>query len=348
MFNGNHSRELERLRKGMKDRAEYSVYGELAAFIAYWLSIVVFPSSKSVDAIRPSLFVVAGVMAEGVKYSLAPPALCSIYRASHQEGTTATASPVFATAAPQLENHQSPPSKRKQVVVEESGEGDSNGESSTSSSGHTISNENETEGENQDDDYEEGEVYISGEDNIIVEDVLADEGHILPTSEVVPVKTSPIAGEEKDEPLDYGEYGYSPCDHVTNTEADNTSPIDLPPVVLAASSRFLMPPRVVAREIAFLVESIDLPTPTTVDSSTEARAPSFAEMVEPDPSLVRETQLLTVSAPAEGNLPQSGTTSSGSIGTSSNVLSFEKVSVYKLGLIRNTILAIVEMFKDPD
>ncbi|XP_058106885.1 uncharacterized protein LOC131250616 [Magnolia sinica] len=109
-----------------------------------------------------------------------------------------------------------------------------------------------------------------------------------------------------------------------------------------------MPPRAVACEIAFPVESTDLPTPTTVDPSTEARAPSFAEMVEPDPSLIREMQLLAVLAPAEGNLPQSGTESSSSIGTSSNALSFEKVSAYKLALIRNSILAIVEMFKDPD
>ncbi|MGV7988824.1 hypothetical protein PJP10_31110, partial [Mycobacterium kansasii] len=64
----------------IKGRAEYSDYGELAAFIAYWLSVVVLPSSKSADAIRPSLFVVAGAMAEGTKFSLAPPVLCSIYR----------------------------------------------------------------------------------------------------------------------------------------------------------------------------------------------------------------------------------------------------------------------------
>ncbi|XP_058106377.1 uncharacterized protein LOC131249594 [Magnolia sinica] len=236
-------------------------------------------------------------------------------QASPQEGTTATASLVLATATPQLENHQSPPSKGKQVIVKESSEGDSDGEGSTSSSGHTISDENETEGENQYDDYEEGEVDISGEDNIIAKDIPVDEGHILPTSEAVPIKTSRIAREEEDKPLDYGEYGYSPCDHVANTEADNTSPIDLPPVIPAASPRFSMPPRAVAREIAFPVESTDLPTPTTIDSSTKARAPSFAKMVELDPSLVKETQLLTVSAPAEGNLPQS---------------------------------AIIEMFKDPD
>ncbi|XP_058077686.1 uncharacterized protein LOC131226043 [Magnolia sinica] len=109
-----------------------------------------------------------------------------------------------------------------------------------------------------------------------------------------------------------------------------------------------MPPWAVAREIAFPVESTDLPTPTTIDSSTEARASSFAEMVEPNPSLIRETQPLTVPIPAEGNLPQSGTISSSSIGTSSNVLSLEKISAYKLALIRNSILAIVEMFKDHD
>ncbi|XP_058111655.1 uncharacterized protein LOC131254974 [Magnolia sinica] len=109
-----------------------------------------------------------------------------------------------------------------------------------------------------------------------------------------------------------------------------------------------MPSRAVACEITFPVESTDLPTPTTINLSTKARAPSFAEVVEPDPSLVREMQLLVVSVPAEGNLPQSGTASSGFIGTSSNVLSFEKVSAYKLTLIKNSILAIIEMFKDPD
>ncbi|XP_058109592.1 uncharacterized protein LOC131252838 [Magnolia sinica] len=71
-------------------------------------------------------------------------------------------------------------------------------------------------------------------------------------------------------------------------------------------------------------------------------------MVGPDPLLTREMQPPTVLVPVEGNLPQSGTTSSGSIGTSSNVLSLEKTSAYKLALIRNSILAIVEIFKDPD
>ncbi|XP_058103672.1 uncharacterized protein LOC131247347 [Magnolia sinica] len=263
-------------------------------------------------------------------------------QASPQEGTTATTSSILVTADPQLENHQSTPSKGKQVIVKESREGDSYDESSTSLSRYTISDENETERENQGNDYEEGEVDISGEDDIIVEDVPADEGHTLPTFEnlILFIYFCSFL-------LSYLIYFIS-SDHVVNTKADNTSPIDLPPVVPATSPRFSMHPRVVACEIAFLVESTDLPTPTTVDSSTEPRAPSFAEMAEPDPSLVRETQLLAVSAPAKGNLPQSGMASSGSIGTSSNVLSFKKVSAYKLALIRNSILAIIEMFKDLD
>ncbi|XP_058078620.1 uncharacterized protein LOC131226940 [Magnolia sinica] len=448
-FNGNHSRELEHLHRGMKDRAEYSIYGELAAFIAYWLSIVVFPISKSADVIRPSLFVVVGAMAKGIKYSLDPPALCSIYRGfreiaslikSSSVGSASTymawhyflgwldvyfpwtfevpekayvhpsqiplwffqkramaktsydwvkdaissdakinyfhfclphyimntdkvdteslttgekriiasTSPVLASINLQSESNQSLLSKGKQVVIEESSEGDSESEGSTSSSRNTISDEHEVEEENQDDDYEEREVDISGVEDIIAEDVPTDEGHILPTSEAVPVKTSPIAGEEEDEPLDYGEYGYSPCDHVANTEANSTSPISLPPIIPAASPRFSLPPWAVACEIAFPVESTDLPTPTTIDSSTEARAPSFTEMVEPNPPLVKEMQLLTILVLVEGNLPQSSTASSSSIGTSSNVLSLEKISTYKLALIRNSILAIVEMFKDPD
>ncbi|XP_058106672.1 uncharacterized protein LOC131249981 [Magnolia sinica] len=71
-------------------------------------------------------------------------------------------------------------------------------------------------------------------------------------------------------------------------------------------------------------------------------------MVEPDSLLTREMQTPTVPVPEKGNLPQSGMTSSGSIGTSSNVLSLEKIFAYKLALIKNSILVIVEMFKDPD
>jgi hypothetical protein len=71
----------------MKERPNYSSFGELAAFLAYWLSLVVLPSSKWSDVVRPTVFVVAGALAEGHRYSLAPPVLCSIYRALGEVAT---------------------------------------------------------------------------------------------------------------------------------------------------------------------------------------------------------------------------------------------------------------------
>ncbi|XP_058090859.1 uncharacterized protein LOC131237202 [Magnolia sinica] len=137
---------------------------------------------------------------------------------------------------------------------------------------------------------------------------------------------------------------------------DDTSPADLPlvaPVVLLrvslrVSLTPLVAPRVVARGIVFPVEPTNLSTLKTIDSSTEARAPSFAEMIGFGPPSAREMQSHVAQVLVEGNLPQSGTASSSSVATISDILSFEKVLAYKLTLMRNSMPAAVEMFKDPD
>ena len=54
---------------------------ELAGFLAYWLSCVVLPSSKQADSVRVSCFAVAGALANGHRYAIAPAVLCSLYRA---------------------------------------------------------------------------------------------------------------------------------------------------------------------------------------------------------------------------------------------------------------------------
>ncbi|CAL9026469.1 unnamed protein product [Prunus brigantina] len=58
--------------------------GQLAAFLAFWLSYFVMPTSK---AIRPECFYMASLMARGFKVSLAPAVLGVIY---HALGTVAT------------------------------------------------------------------------------------------------------------------------------------------------------------------------------------------------------------------------------------------------------------------
>ncbi|XP_058078535.1 uncharacterized protein LOC131226829 [Magnolia sinica] len=73
--------QLTEFRDNIKEKADYSLFEELAGFLAYWLSIVVLQSLKWVNAIRPTVFVVADALTEGHKYSLAPPVLCFIYRA---------------------------------------------------------------------------------------------------------------------------------------------------------------------------------------------------------------------------------------------------------------------------
>ena len=51
--------------------------GELAAFLAFWLSLFVFPHGKEV--IRPETFIMATLMASGQQISLAPSVLGYIY-----------------------------------------------------------------------------------------------------------------------------------------------------------------------------------------------------------------------------------------------------------------------------
>ena len=51
--------------------------GELAAFLAFWLSRFVLPYDKEV--IRPETFVMAALMASGQRISLAPTVLGYIY-----------------------------------------------------------------------------------------------------------------------------------------------------------------------------------------------------------------------------------------------------------------------------
>ena len=54
---------------------------ELAGFLAYWLSCVVLLSSKQADSVRVSCFAIAGALANGHRYVIAPAMLCSLYRA---------------------------------------------------------------------------------------------------------------------------------------------------------------------------------------------------------------------------------------------------------------------------
>ncbi|XP_058100055.1 uncharacterized protein LOC131244517 [Magnolia sinica] len=179
-----------------------------------------------------------------------------------------------------------------------------------------------------------------------MECVPADKGHPSsipqnvetegPSTADIPTKISTIE-EEDEEPLDYGEYGYSP-------DLPLVAPIVSPRVSLTP----LVAPRMVARGIVFSVEPTNLPIPKTIDSSTEARAPSFAEMIGSGPFSARGMQSPIAQVLAEGNLPQSNTASSSSVATVSDILSFEKVPAYKLMLMRNSMSTVVEMFKDLD
>jgi hypothetical protein len=71
----------ERFERKFSNPNELTPSCELAGFLAYWLSAVMLPSSKSADGVRVSCFVVAGALANGRQFSLAPPVLCSLYRA---------------------------------------------------------------------------------------------------------------------------------------------------------------------------------------------------------------------------------------------------------------------------
>jgi len=51
--------------------------GELIAFLVFWLSCFVLPHDKEV--IRPETFVIAALMASGLRVSLAPTVLGYIY-----------------------------------------------------------------------------------------------------------------------------------------------------------------------------------------------------------------------------------------------------------------------------
>ncbi|XP_058111034.1 uncharacterized protein LOC131253976 [Magnolia sinica] len=67
VFPSSHCAELEANCKKIRGIAEFSTQTELASFLVYWLSLVMFPSSKSSESICPTLFVVAGSMPEGRK-----------------------------------------------------------------------------------------------------------------------------------------------------------------------------------------------------------------------------------------------------------------------------------------
>ncbi|XP_058075110.1 uncharacterized protein LOC131223670 [Magnolia sinica] len=214
-----------------------------------------------------------------------------------RQGVVNLTSPVSADKNLQLGSNKISPSKGKQVVIEDIEEEETEGENSPSSFGSTASIEYDTEendeGGDGDDDFEEGEVNIDDEDVVVVEGVSTGEEHLSSVHQNIEIEASPAADiptgiptaiEEEDEPLDYGEYGFSPSD---------TPPEDLPPAAPSVPTRIslatFVAPRVVARGIVFPTEPTDLPTPTTIDSSIEARAPSFADILGPDPSSIKET-----------------------------------------------------------
>ncbi|XP_058068771.1 uncharacterized protein LOC131218106 [Magnolia sinica] len=182
-------------------------------------------------------------------------------------------------------------------MIEEVDEENLGDESSTSSFEGTTAaeyedDEDDKNGEDKDDDFKEGEVNIDGEEDVAAEN--DDKEHPPIDSETLPIVNIPAKSlaiiEEEEEPLYYGEYGYSPGTHVVNARTGDTPPMNPPTTAPVISQRVplvpLVAPKVVAHEIIFPVETTNLPTPTTRDSSTEARAPSFADMLGAGPSTV--------------------------------------------------------------
>ncbi|XP_058106409.1 nonsense-mediated mRNA decay protein 2-like [Magnolia sinica] len=240
-------------------------------------------------------------MAEGHKHSLTPPVLCSIYKALGEVATHVKSPAIDASSTYTPWHYIISWLEIEEEELEE--------ESSSSSAEDTTSVEYDTEeddeeaDDNDDDDFKEGEVNINDEDDadVVMKGVPANEGHPSsipqnvetegPSTADVPAKI-PTIEEEDEEPLGYGEYGYSPGNYATDGRTGDT-----PPEAQSALMRFslvpLVAPKVVACEIIFPVEPIDLPTPATIDSSTKARAPSFTDMRELGPSSVKETQYLT-------------------------------------------------------